>query len=126
MGASLEVIKRGTDTRRDARWKCHGLLLSCNPFSRAGDGRDCHARVCWQWLNILLGPCFIFASAFPDSADGSLGRDQYRAWHRCRLCALPALAGRRAHSLFSGGILKLEFDTMVTMIRLSATGISRC
>jgi putative MATE family efflux protein len=128
MGASPEVIERGhgyTAVMLGGNATVLLLFLGNAVFRGAGDAAIA-MRVLWlaNGLNILLGPCFIFGlGPFPElgvmgaSIATNIGRGTgvvyvlYRLWRG------------GAHIRVQRRHLKLEFDTMVTMIRLSATGM---
>ena len=128
VGASPEVIERGhgyTAVMLGGNATVLLLFLGNAVFRGAGDAAIA-MRVLWlaNGLNILLGPCFIFGlGPFPElgvmgaSVATNIGRGTgvvymlYRLWRG------------GAHIRVQRRHLKLEFDTMVTMIRLSATGM---
>ena len=128
MGASPEVIERGhgyTAVMLGGNATVLLLFLGNAVFRGAGDAAIA-MRVLWlaNGLNILLGPCFIFGlGPFPElgvmgaSVATNIGRGTgvvyvlYRLWRG------------GAHIRVQRRHLKLEFDTMVTMVRLSATGM---
>jgi len=128
MGASPEVVGRGhgyTAVMLGGNATVLLLFLGNATFRGAGDAAIA-MRVLWlaNGLNILLGPCFIFGlGPFPElgvmgaSVATNIGRGTgvvyvlYRLWRG------------GAHIRVQRRHLKLELDTMVTMIRLSATGM---
>lgn len=128
MGASPEVIERGhgyTAVMLGGNATVLLLFLGNAVFRGAGDAAIA-MRVLWlaNGLNILLGPCFIFGlGPFPElgvmgaSVATNIGRGTgvvyvlYRLWRG------------GAHIRVQRRHLALEFDTMVTMVRLSATGM---
>jgi putative MATE family efflux protein len=128
MGATPEVIERGhgyTAVMLGGNATILLLFLGNAIFRGAGDAAIA-MRVLWlaNGLNILLGPCFIFGlGPFPElgvmgaSIATNLGRGTgvvyllYRLWRG------------GAHIRVERRHLKLEFETMATVFRLSATGM---
>jgi putative MATE family efflux protein len=128
MGASLEIIEQGhayTAVMLGGNATVLLLFLGNAIFRGAGDAAIA-MRVLWlaNGLNILLGPCFIFGlGPFPElgvmgaSVATNLGRGTgvvyllYRLWRG------------GAHIRVERRHLKLEFETMAVVFRLSATGM---
>ena len=128
MGATPEVIERGqgyTAVMLGGNATVLLLFLGNAIFRGAGDAAIA-MRVLWlaNGLNILLGPCFIFGlGPFPElgvmgaSIATNIGRGTgvvyllYRLWRG------------GAHIRVERRHLKLEFETMATVFRLSATGM---
>jgi putative MATE family efflux protein len=128
MGAAPEVIERGkgyTAVMLGGNATVLLLFLGNAIFRGAGDAAIA-MRVLWlaNGLNIVLGPCFIFGlGPFPElgvmgaSIATNIGRGTgvvylvYRLWRG------------GAHIRLERRHLKLEFETMTAVFRLSATGM---
>jgi putative MATE family efflux protein len=128
MGATPEVIARGkgyTAVMLGGNATVLLLFLGNAIFRGAGDAAIA-MRVLWlaNGLNILLGPCFIFGlGPLPElgvmgaSIATNIGRGTavvyllYRLWRG------------GAHIRIERRHLKLEFETMAAVFRLSATGM---
>ena len=128
MGATPEVIERGkgyTAMMLGGNATVLLLFLGNAIFRGAGDAAIA-MRVLWlaNGLNIVLGPCFIFGlGPLPElgvtgaSIATNIGRGTgvvyllYRLWRG------------GAHIRVEGRHLRLEFQTMLAVFRLSATGM---
>jgi putative MATE family efflux protein len=128
MGATPEVIERGrgyTAVMLGGNATVLLLFLGNAIFRGAGDAAIA-MRVLWlaNGLNILLGPCFIFGlGPFPElgvmgaSVATNIGRGTGVVY------LLHRLWRGGAHIRIERRQLKLEFETMAAVFRLSATGM---